>query len=293
MKDWSTVASENDVAGSINFAEGQLPSTVNNSMRQVMADGRAAFDDMEWRDWGHVPTFTAANAFTVPGNQTGIYKAGRRVRLTDATTIYGVVVSSSFTTVTSVQITPESGSLSASLVAVSVGWDASKATQSIANFYVGRNQYLSNDITSPAAALDVDAIIAGAWESIGPTGGGATNTWTALDLVPKTSKGVILKVYVTARDDSAASGTRDARNALYARVTGSSATNNVASLIAEVRGTIILDGAVTANTFDAGACAVTVVVPVDTSIRFDLFNTRVGSAHSTEIYLAGWVDSLF
>jgi hypothetical protein len=38
FNDFSTSAASNASVGSINFAEGQLPSTVNNSARQLMAD---------------------------------------------------------------------------------------------------------------------------------------------------------------------------------------------------------------------------------------------------------------
>lgn len=38
LKDWSTTPASNASAGSINFAEGQAPSTLNNSARQMMAD---------------------------------------------------------------------------------------------------------------------------------------------------------------------------------------------------------------------------------------------------------------
>lgn len=38
LKDYSTTASDNASVGSVNFAEGQAPSTVNNSARQLMAD---------------------------------------------------------------------------------------------------------------------------------------------------------------------------------------------------------------------------------------------------------------
>ena len=38
FNDFSTTAGSNASVGSVNFAEGQLPSTVNNSMRQVLAD---------------------------------------------------------------------------------------------------------------------------------------------------------------------------------------------------------------------------------------------------------------
>lgn len=38
IKDWSTIAGSNSTVGNINWAEGQAPSTVNNSSREMMAE---------------------------------------------------------------------------------------------------------------------------------------------------------------------------------------------------------------------------------------------------------------
>lgn len=121
MKDWSTTAANNDTAGSANFAEGQAPSTVNNSARQAMADVRAWYEDVEWRDWGHTPSYVSTTSFTVTGNQTAVYLVSRRIRMTDATALYGTIASVAYATVTTVTVTMDSGSLSASLTAVALG----------------------------------------------------------------------------------------------------------------------------------------------------------------------------
>jgi len=44
LNDWSTTAASNASVGSVNFSEGQNPSTVNNSARQLMADVAEARD---------------------------------------------------------------------------------------------------------------------------------------------------------------------------------------------------------------------------------------------------------
>src|ERR1043165_4368891 len=38
FEDWSTNPANNQLVGSINWSEGQLPATVNGSARQMMAD---------------------------------------------------------------------------------------------------------------------------------------------------------------------------------------------------------------------------------------------------------------
>ena len=59
--DWSTTASNNATVGSINWQEGQAPSTVNNSARQEMADVAA------WRDLlsGGVASTGSANVYAL------------------------------------------------------------------------------------------------------------------------------------------------------------------------------------------------------------------------------------
>jgi hypothetical protein len=59
---WSTTAADNDdIDSTINWAEGQLPSTVNNSARSLMA-ALASWDD---DNNGTLTTAGAANAYTI------------------------------------------------------------------------------------------------------------------------------------------------------------------------------------------------------------------------------------
>src|SRR4051812_29663251 len=63
---WSKTADNNQTAdNTINWQEGQLPSTVNNSARSMMA--RAA----EWRDdiSGTLTTGGTSSAYTITSNQ--------------------------------------------------------------------------------------------------------------------------------------------------------------------------------------------------------------------------------
>lgn len=76
----------------------------------------------EWVASELTPTYVDADTFTLVGNHTTIFHYGRRLRLTDATTLYGFVASSSYSDPnTTVNIIADSGSLSASLSAVSYG----------------------------------------------------------------------------------------------------------------------------------------------------------------------------
>lgn len=124
LKNWSTTANSNSSVDSINFAENQAPSTVNDSARNLMADVRSWYEGAEWRDWGHTVTYASATTFTISGDKTAIYVANRPIRCTDSSTLYGKVSSSSYGAPnTTVTVSLDSGSLSASLTAVALGQD--------------------------------------------------------------------------------------------------------------------------------------------------------------------------
>ena len=123
MKNWSTTASSNATVDSINFAENQLPSTVNNSARELMVDVRTFLNDGGWHNWGHTTTYASGTSFTIASDETAIYTAARRIRAVGSSTgtIYGVISSSTYSSPnTTVNITWDSGSLSSETLAVSV-----------------------------------------------------------------------------------------------------------------------------------------------------------------------------
>ena len=116
MYQWSTTPGNNATAGSINWAEGQAPSTVNDSARQMMADVATWFQAPEWLNYGLTPTYISATSFSVAGNQTAIYSVGRRVRASvTAGIVYGTIQTSAFASVTTVTVTWDTGSLDSGL----------------------------------------------------------------------------------------------------------------------------------------------------------------------------------
>jgi hypothetical protein len=130
---WSTTASNNDDADTdINWAEGQAPSTVNDSARAMMAAVAVFLRDngfIELKEHSH--TYASATSTTVAGtNVTAYYTAGRRVRAVGSSTgtIYGTVVSSSFSTNTTIVYKWDaSGALSNEALAISVNLLSPKA----------------------------------------------------------------------------------------------------------------------------------------------------------------------
>jgi hypothetical protein len=68
-----------------------------------------------WSLFSGTPTQTSATTFTLVGDQRTSFPAGTRVKVTDSTTLYGIVTSSAYTTLTTVTVVLDSGSLSGSL----------------------------------------------------------------------------------------------------------------------------------------------------------------------------------
>lgn len=119
---WSTTAASNNAASPNGFPENMLPSGVNDSARAVMAAVRAWYEDAEWPNLGHTPVFVSTTSFTIATDVTATYHVGRRLKLTDATTLYGTIATSTYSSPnTTITVTLDSGVLSASLSAVAVG----------------------------------------------------------------------------------------------------------------------------------------------------------------------------
>lgn len=122
IQNWSTTAANNATQPGINWAEGMPPSDVNNSARQMMADVANWYAGPEWLLQSDTPTYISATSFSVPGNRTSVYSVGRRVQASGTGyTITGAISSSSYGSLTTVNVTWDSGSLDNTVSAVYVG----------------------------------------------------------------------------------------------------------------------------------------------------------------------------
>lgn len=77
----------------------------------------------EWIASGYTPTRTGNTTFTTPGDSTAVFQVGRRLKCTDASTIYATVTAASYNVIdvlTTVTVATDSGNLSASLSRVDV-----------------------------------------------------------------------------------------------------------------------------------------------------------------------------
>jgi hypothetical protein len=77
----------------------------------------------EWIASGLTPTYASATSFTFAGDQTTVYHAGRRLKVTDNSgTVYASIVSSAFGAVTTVTVDVDSGGgLTSPVTAVQYG----------------------------------------------------------------------------------------------------------------------------------------------------------------------------
>lgn len=81
IKNWKTTASDNNATPPYGAPEGMQKASVNNVMRQIMADVRAYAEEGGWFDWGHTATYIDNKTFSVPGDVAAIYTADRRLKI--------------------------------------------------------------------------------------------------------------------------------------------------------------------------------------------------------------------
>lgn len=120
IKDYSLTAANNTTIGSINTAEGMLPSNINNCFRGLGAELREWYNDSQWviygdGDNGFTITYASATSFTVSAvDVTSFYHVGRRVKAVGSATgtIFGTISATTFSTNTTVTVVWDSGSLS-------------------------------------------------------------------------------------------------------------------------------------------------------------------------------------
>ena len=121
IENWSTTAADNNDSPPNGMPENQAPSTVNNSVRQFMADVRTWYENAQWVNLGLTPTYASSTSFTVSGDYTSTFHQYRRIKIVDASTIYGTIASSSYSAPnTTVTVTLDSGSITGSISAVHI-----------------------------------------------------------------------------------------------------------------------------------------------------------------------------
>ena len=159
IKDYSTTAANNTTIGSINTAEGMLPSNINNCFRGLGAEIREWYNDSQWviygdGDNGFTITYASATSFTISSvDVTSFYHVGRRIKAVGSSTgtIYGSISASTFSTNTTVTVSWDSGSLSNETLTIYVG-ALSKTNSSIPDSVIGTSNIADGSITTAKLA---------------------------------------------------------------------------------------------------------------------------------------------
>ena len=145
----------------------------------------------EWLSNGLVPTYVGTTQFSVPGDETTRFQVGRRVKFTvTAGTVYGTITVSAYTTLTTVTVTFDSGSLDAGISAVYEG------VLSVTNPSLPKRVYTISDGTAASHALSVAQLQSGSLTYASTSG---TNTYTA-SLAPAITAyttGMLVNLYFT------------------------------------------------------------------------------------------------
>lgn len=121
---YSTTPGNNNSPSPNGAPEGVAPGQINDIIRQVMADIRTQHESAQWIDYGHTPTKVDSDTFTVAGDQTAIYDAGRRLKFTGSVSGYATISSSSYSapnTTVNVNSTAFTGTLTAVAVGIISG----------------------------------------------------------------------------------------------------------------------------------------------------------------------------
>ena len=100
----------------------------------------------------------------------------------------------------------------------------------VAGHVKGTTEYLESDAGVSPTDFNVGSVVGyGVWESVGPSGSGAANIWTALDAVPNNAKWVKLRIDVLI---SGSTSGDQYSSRIYLRKTGSSAAADSVTLSA-------------------------------------------------------------
>lgn len=162
VETYSTVAGDNDSAPPDGFPEGQTPASLNDAAREVMAGIAVMLRQWPWvkLSTGQTVVRDSNTQFTLDGvNLTSIYSVGRRVREVGATTVYGVIATSTFSggdTVVTV-VNDAAAAIPMSLTAVDVAVADANSYQLTAAGKLADALIAQSGVTQHQAALTLGA----------------------------------------------------------------------------------------------------------------------------------------
>lgn len=151
IKDYSTTPANNNAAPPNGFPEGMAPASVNDGMRQVMADTRSWYEDPAWIDYGDTVTYSSGTVFLVPTDLTARYSVGTRIKAIGTTpfSVEGVISASSYSAPnTTVTIVWDSGSMDSTLTDVSINQGLKKSQKFLDSLF---SIFNATDVTKKIA----------------------------------------------------------------------------------------------------------------------------------------------
>ena len=160
---WSTTADDNNAAVPNGWAESMLPSGVNNTAREGMAQTRVVWNDKEWFENGDgngttVVTRTGNTTVTIPTDVTSTHHVGRRVKIigSNSGTIFTHISASSYSS-PNTTITFASGTISASDSTISLYLGSPYVNPSVS--VVDEDNMASNSAVLPPSQQSVKAYV--------------------------------------------------------------------------------------------------------------------------------------
>ena len=160
---WSTTADDNNAAVPNGWAESMLPSGVNNTAREGMAQTRVVWNDKEWFEVGDgsgttVVTRTGNTTVTIPTDVRASHHVGRFVKIigSNSGTIFTHISASSYSS-PNTTITFASGTISASDSTISLYLGSPYVNPSVS--VVDEDNMASNSAVLPPSQQSVKAYI--------------------------------------------------------------------------------------------------------------------------------------
>jgi len=180
---WSTTADDNNAAVPNGWAESMLPSGVNNTAREGMAQTRVVWNDKEWFEVGTGSGTTTVNrtgntTVTIAADVTSTHHVGRRVKIVGANTgtIFTHISISAYSS-PNTTLTFASGTISASDSTISLYLGSPYVNPSVS--IVDEDNMASNSAVLPPSQQSVKAYVDGGTATItGKTINLSNNTLT-------------------------------------------------------------------------------------------------------------------
>lgn len=133
---WGVFANASHATADTPFYMGPYDNVPQNAAPVVAVDGgdsEVNEDSTVWQEFNGTPTRLSDTSFSLTGDQTSTFRPGLKVRLSDATVLYGVVTTAAYTDVTTVAVTLQSGTLTTALSAVATDLSGSFGGQTLGN----------------------------------------------------------------------------------------------------------------------------------------------------------------